>query len=178
MSQIIPRIALLSLLAGVTVLIACGDTPTSPMTDATASGEVAEAPSHPMFAVNENDWFTLPWEAEFCGEVLQAELRVHTLGSYTEAASGNLNFKYFVFVHGTAVGLTTGYDYVWNDVWHVEHVTTAPAGFPYTFHYTDNWVIIGKGRAPNFKEKVTIQVTVNANGDATADVLNATTSCK
>ena len=176
--KIVPGIVGLSLLACVVALIACEDIPTGPAANATTSGEAVEAPTHPMFAVNENDRFTVPWEAEICGEVQQGNLRIHTLGSYTEAASGNLNFKYFIFIQGTSVGLTTGYQYVWNDVYQVEHVTTGPAGFPYTFHYTDNWIIIGKGRAPNFKEKVTVQVTVNANGDSTADVVNATTSCK
>ncbi len=56
--------------------------------------------------------------------------------------------------------------------------TAAPDGFPMTFHHTDNWVIVGKGEAPNFNYKANGVFTVNANRETPADFFKEKVSCK
>jgi len=167
------RSLVLAACAGFAVALAgCDREPVAP------DEALSEIPA-PTFAVTDNYWMWLPgWTAEFCGDELEADLQVHVLGSYTETPSGNLHWKFKYDIHGTAVGLTTGYEYVWNDIWVVEHVNVAPGGFPYTFQSVDNWVIVGRGQAPNFKAKVTVHTTVNALDDITVDFVKYDEVCK
>ncbi len=50
--------------------------------------------------------------------------------------------------------------------------------FPVVTTYVNNFRIIGHGPGNNFTIHETIHVTVNANGDVTADVDNFKTDCK
>jgi hypothetical protein len=130
----------------------------------------------PTLQVVQNEWVEYPWEFEHCDEWIDAWLRTKILYSVTESASGNTNWQLKYVVKGTGVGRDTGYEYVWNNSFG-DHETVGADGYPYTYNYIDNWIIIGKGKAPDFKEKVTYKITMNAIGDVTAEVLNVHSSC-
>jgi len=159
----IPLVVVLALF----VAVSCDQAPTAvqdPMSDG------------PNFKVLQNEWITTPWEFEHCDEWIDAILRIKIMESSTESASGNINWQLKYVVKGTGVGRNTGYEYVWNNSFG-DHETVGADGYPYTYNYIDNWNVIGKGKAPDFKEKVTYKITINANGDVTAEVLNVHNSC-
>ena len=132
----------------------------------------------PQPAVTANFWLEIPWEMDVCEDYLSGFLNLKWLESNTESASGNTNYKWFINIHGTAVGQSpTNYEYQWNNTVNYVHEISAADGFPYVFHTYDNWVIVGKGKAPNYKYKATVQFTVNANGATTVDFLKEETNC-
>ncbi|NNF34118.1 MAG: hypothetical protein HKN68_08420 [Saprospiraceae bacterium] len=55
---------------------------------------------------------------------------------------------------------------------------TGAGGLPFTGTNTSNFNIIGKGKAPNLKSWGVVHVTINANGDVTADVNWSAFTCK
>lgn len=130
----------------------------------------------PNLQVVGNDWISIPWEFEHCEEWIDAELRVKVLESFTESASGNTNWQLNYVVKGTGVGRDTGYEYVWSNTFGY-HTTVGADEYPYTDSYLDNWNIIGKGQAPDFKEKVTWKITINNNGEVTSEVDTFHSTC-
>lgn len=48
---------------------------------------------------------------------------------------------------------------------------------PWDRTFVNNFYIIGEGDAPNFRVHATIHITINANGETTADVMEVRTSC-
>jgi len=163
------RRLLLPVILAVFVAVSCDRAPTA-----------LENPesSTPNLKVITNEWIEYPWEADVCGETVDAWLRTKIHEAETVATSGNYMYKLTYLIKGTAVGRTTGYAYVWNDTWRVVHETAGPMGYPYSFITTDNWNIIGKGKAPNFTEKVTVKFTINANNDVTVDHVNYHSVCR
>ncbi|MCL7966710.1 MAG: hypothetical protein M8872_03975 [marine benthic group bacterium] len=136
-------------------------------------------PEAPGFKVVDNFWLEASFSQANCLETVDADLRFHWLETYTESASGNYNYQWKFTVHGKGVGRDTGWEYVWNNSFDWSpHQHGAPAGYPYTESFTDNWVVIGKGQAPNWKSKVTTKFTVNGKGDVTVDFVKYDETCK
>ena len=50
-------------------------------------------------------------------------------------------------------------------------------GFPWSYTYVNNFYMIGKGQAPNYKVHETMHVTINANGDVTTDRMDTRITC-
>jgi hypothetical protein len=121
-------------------------------------------PESPTFKVLANEWSPFAWEFDICTETLDAEMKCKFLQAYTETPSGNWAYQEKYTCHGTAVGLTTGYKYRWNDT----VIVWSESGGPnkaYNDHYIDTWHIIGQGQAPDFHQKVNWTITYNANGE-------------
>jgi len=156
------RIPIVAALAAF-VAVSCDQAPTA----------VQEAtPDAPTFQMLDNEWDTWAFTFNNCVEDLAAEGKYKYMQSYTETPSGNWAYQEKFNIHGTAVGLTTGYKYVWNDVWLIWQENGGPDR-AYNDHYTDNWHVIGKGQAPDFHVKVTWLITYNANGDLVIEFENA-----
>jgi hypothetical protein len=43
--------------------------------------------------------------------------------------------------------------------------------------FTTMFNLVGQGSAPNFKEKAVVHLTINANGEATADFVHFSSEC-
>lgn len=133
----------------------------------------------PTLAKIHNQWYEDTWSFDHCVEVVDADLRYKWLETDSGSASGNYNYQWKFTVHGKGVGRDTGWEYVWNNSFDwVPHEHGSPGGYQYTESFTDNWVIVGKGEAPNWKGKITSKITVNANGEVTADFFKWTDGCK
>jgi hypothetical protein len=48
---------------------------------------------------------------------------------------------------------------------------------PFDRTFVNNFYIIGEGGAPNFKVHATVHLTVNANDEVTANIVNTSTTC-
>lgn len=160
----IPLVTALSLL----VLAGCDQGPTA-----------VEAPESdsPTFGVVDNFWLPFSLSLTNCLEEVDAEVYAKWLETSTVSASGNVNYQWKFNVHGWGVGRDTGWEYRWNNAFDwVPHQHDNQGA--YTESVVDNWLVIGKGQAPNWKAKVTYQFTVNANGDLTVDFVKAEETCK
>jgi hypothetical protein len=133
-------------------------------------------PESPTFQILENEWHTFTWQFTICTETLDATMKYKYLEKYTETPNGNWAYQEKYNIHGTAVGMTTGYEYVWNNV----NIIWLENGGPdraYNDHYIDTWHIIGKGQAPDFHVKVDWHITYNANGELVAEFEKVRETC-
>src|SRR5919108_1447123 len=138
-------------------LTACESTSTGPVTDNGLA---------PAFAVIENDRFPFASTQFVCTELVDFTGEYHIKSSWTASNSGNLHFTFHINAKGTGVGQTSGATYQWNDaIIEVYH----DAALPFTATLIQTWKLIGQGAADNFVLKARIHVTINANGDVTAE---------
>ena len=103
------------------------------------------------------------------GEFVDITGTLHVVAHTTVAPNGNISF----FAHSQlqwakGVGQITGDVYQANGVTH--QVTADATGLPFTTTTTDNVLLIGPGPGNNRRVHMTIHLTVNANGEVTADV--------
>ena len=103
------------------------------------------------------------------GEFVDITGTLHTVAHSTVSPNGNISF----FAHNQlqwakGVGQTTGDVYQANGVTH--EVEANATGLPFTTTITDNVLLIGPGPGNNRRVHMTIHLTVNANGEVTADV--------
>ncbi len=70
----------------------------------------------------------------------------------------------------------TGTEYVGNSV--LNHSINAKPPFPGEYTFTQNVRVMQKGSGPNSLFHIVEHITVNANGDVTADVLDAWFACQ
>jgi hypothetical protein len=126
-----------------------------------AHGAVAEHLTIPL----EGDVFT-----DLCEEdLIHTGGNLHILITYTindNNVSGNIQAN----PQGAKlVGLTTGAQYVGTGMFH-EHFSESLDDGAATFNSVDNFRIVGKGQAPTYIYDAVVHTTINANGDATAEV--------
>lgn len=174
---------LLSLLVSLPIalaLLGCDRTPASP--DAATLG--------PSFAATVSvieDKVLLPAFVAFipCADGGAGELAVATnaelhvvLRTVVDAAGGLMVSGHFQPLRNwDAIGQVTGDVYQPTGVTRSDFSTRAD-GLPFESTFVNNFRWIGPGPGNNLLVHATIHLTVNANGDVTADVINATVDCK
>jgi hypothetical protein len=113
------------------------------------------------------------------GEFVQLSGELHVLFHVSISDSGQLTIKeHFQPQGATGVGLTTGDTYQATGV--TQGITTVDTvdGFPFETTFVNNFRIIGHGLDNNLLVHTTFHVTVNANGEVTAEVVNTSVECR
>jgi len=115
----------------------------------------------------------IPCSGDFV--VLTGDL--HTLITSETDANGGIHFKSHFQPQGiSGIGVPSGDKYQGTGVTQSQTNDSSSLAFETTF--INNFRIIGQGKGNNFLVHQTIHVTVNANGDVTADVSNISVDCK
>jgi hypothetical protein len=128
--------------------------------------------------VNDSQPFSLvdfvPCANGGAGELVLVTGNLHTL--VTETVTNNtVSFKVHFQPQGAdGVGLTTGDSYHATGVTQ-EHISLGPA---LNDTFVNNFRIIGQGPDNNLLVHQTIHLTINANGDLTAEILNESIECR
>ena len=162
-------------LAATLFATACGDVPTQPPLDA----PVAEAAVAGTTNVNVPFQFVtlVPCAADGAGEVILLEGVLHTLTHFTVNDAGTAVYKsHFQPQRLQGYGLVTGDRYQGTGATQtisVEHV----GGFPFTSSSNNNFRFLGQGRGNNFLVHVVQHITVNAQGNVTAEVAYSRVTC-
>lgn len=135
------------------------------------------APTNAAVVVNTSIPFTIGVFIPCVPEpaILTGEL--HILITSTVDNNGGLHFKsHYQPQRLSGFGLVTGDKYQGTGVTQ-EHVNIHP-GLAFEDTFINNFRMIGQGPGNNFLVHTTFHVTVNANGDVTANVLNTSVDCK
>ncbi len=113
------------------------------------------------------------------GEIVHLTGELHVLTISTLSKRGMLHTEsHFQPMNVVGVGETSG------DVYHAVGITRSDmtlnttGGFPVVTTLVNDFYIIGVGSAVNYRVHSTIQMTINANGEVTADVDNTTIECE
>jgi hypothetical protein len=116
----------------------------------------------------------VPCAADGAGEDVLVEGTLHVL--ITETSNANhLSFKVHFQPQGaTGTGLTTGDTYHSTGVTQ-EHLTLGPG---VTDTFVNNFRIIGEGSDNNLLVQQVFHLTINANGELTADVIRESVECR
>lgn len=120
----------------------------------------------------------VPCAAGGAGEDVLIQATLHIVLHTTVSNKGNMTIKTHYQPQGArATGLTTGDTY--NGTGVTQQTTTEQAdGLPYEFTFANNFGMIGRGGAVNFKIHQTVHMTINNNGVPTATIDNSTTTCR
>lgn len=115
----------------------------------------------------------------FCGEPLEhTGGYLHIKFTFTENAERVSGTAHFQPQGAKLIGLDSGAEYVGTgitrDGFHEPRDETGAANFT----FVNNFRIIGKGDAPSFLAHDVVHVTVNANGDITAEIEHVGAECK
>jgi hypothetical protein len=109
------------------------------------------------------------------GEQVQLTGDLHVVLGMEDTGNGMLMTAHFQPQGITGLGLTTGATYHATGVTRsTVFVTGTP---PFDFTSVNNYRIIGTGDAANFMVHSNIHMTVDANGDVTAEVDNTQITC-
>lgn len=129
---------------------------------------------HGNISVPFSMWVYIPC----AGEVAMLDGNLHILTHLTFDNAGGLTFKAHFQPQGlSGTGSVTGDKYQGTGVtqWTSRFSGTSSQ---YEFTYINNFRMIGQGTGNNFLVHANMHFTVNANGDVTASVGNASASCK
>ena len=120
----------------------------------------------------------VPCAAGGAGEIVDLSGPLHVLFHITVDNNGGVHIKTHAQPQGVrGVGQTTGDQYQGTGVTQ-DHFNVGSDGLPVTFTFVNNFRIIGQGPGNNSLVHETFHVTVNANGELTADVDNFRVECK
>ncbi len=112
------------------------------------------------------------------GDLVYLTGRMHVVMSYNEDGAGGIHGKVKFQpqnLQGQVIaGPNVGARYNGNGV--TQDTFNGKKGTTYTF--INRYLMIGQARAPNYRVRETVHVTVNANGEMTAAVTNVKVSCK
>ncbi|MCR9015995.1 hypothetical protein [Aquiflexum gelatinilyticum] len=111
---------------------------------------------------------------DFCGELVDLNGEYHMVTNAVTSKSGNTMYKSHINLKGIGVGQTSGAVYQVNEA--INESINASKGSNVTL--TRSFLLVGQGKAPNFKGHITFHMTVNANGQLTAEVDNFSADCK
>jgi hypothetical protein len=129
-----------------------------------------------QFTDNEFIPFTLT--AEGCGDVIEISGTLHVLIHVTFDDAGGVTVKQHFQPQGaTGVGLVSGATYQATGVTQETDTDNGP-GPQFEFTFVNNFKIISQGTTPNFLVHDTVHVTVNNNGEITAEVTNSSVECR
>lgn len=111
------------------------------------------------------------------GENVQLSGTLHIVSRAVDDGSGGFHVSSHSNPQGVSgVGLISGDKYQGTGVTR-NNVNFKPP-FPSESTYVNNFRIIGQGPGNNYLVHETIHMTVNANGEVTADVVNTSVDCK
>ena len=160
----------LTILGIVALAIAC-ESPTTPNSAVLIAPATARAN-----AVIFNDKFeSLTFAPNNCdGTVLVLQAKWHEVLGITLDAAGGFHVNQHVNVQGQGTDAATGVDYVVTDVANLEF--NGKVGVEQT--YTESYLLIAKGKAPNALVFVDFHITVTPNGDVTSYHDNLRIVCK
>jgi len=134
-------------------------------------------------AVTQNDKVpTDRWEWVECanngnGELVHLTGDLHVLSAVTDDGAGGFHVKWHFQPQGiSGVGEITGDKYQGTGV--TQWQLNAKPPFPYEETYVNNFRIIGPGKGNNLLVHQNLHITVNANGEVTAEVDNVKIECK
>jgi hypothetical protein len=129
-----------------------------------------------QFTVNEFIPFELT--AEGCGDVIEVTGTLHVLLHVTFNPTGGVTVKELFQPQGaTGVGLVSGATY--QAVGETQDTSTDNGPGPqFDFTFVNNFKMISQGTTANYLVHDTIHVTVNSNGEVTAEVVNSTVECR
>lgn len=124
-----------------------------------------------MFTEPVEEIFPNPCTGETITLAGEMEIMVHEL----DDGAGGYHFKFTLVPHGiTAIG-PSGTQYRSIGA-HSDYFSTGP-GRATTFPFTVTFLVVSEGGTDNFLAKGTLQFTVNANGDVTAEFEEIRTEC-
>jgi len=120
----------------------------------------------------------VPCANDGAGEIVDVDGPVRLVIRSTTSDSGVVQ----MFLHGNPQGLT-GVGQTTGDVYHgvgssQDIITMTPSGSPQTFTSINNFMFVGPGTGNNFIVHTIIHLTVNANGEITADIEHDSFECK
>ena len=111
------------------------------------------------------------------GEVVELSGNLHLLTHVTTDNNGGMHVEMHAQPQGiSGIGMDSGDKYQATGVTRGHINTQGPAPFESTF--VNNFRIIVQGRGNNFLVHQVIHVTINANGDVTADIDKMSVDCK
>jgi hypothetical protein len=111
------------------------------------------------------------------GELVTISGRLHILFTQTEDAAGGLHLTFHFQPQGASgIGSETG------DVYRAVGLTRGTTnigtdGLPFIDTFVNNFYLIGTAGGVSFKTHNTVHVTVNANGEISAEVDNSSVTC-
>ena len=113
---------------------------------------------------------------ECTGEEIQITGEAHLQGSITTTKDGRMRRNAHVNLHGTAVGLTSGNEYVINDNFKIREVTD-PGECGFKYQDVERIRLISKGTQPNQLTIIGLKLVQNEECQFTSEV-TAETDCR
>jgi hypothetical protein len=126
----------------------------------------------------DNEFIPLELFAVGCGDVVQVTGTLHVLFHITFNAGGGVTAKeHFQPQGATGIGLLSGATY--QAVGETQDTSTDNGPGPqFEFTFVNNFNMISRGTTANLLFHETIHLTVNENGEVTADVINSSEECR
>lgn len=121
----------------------------------------------------------VPCAAGGAGEEVYFSGNIHTVSNITLDGSGGFHSENHVNASEiSGVGVTTGDKYQATSATNETRYLSGQVGAEYEYTYVSSFQIIGEGTAVNFLVHYRYHLTVNANGEWTADFSNYRAECK
>ena len=112
------------------------------------------------------------------GEIVDLSGTLHIVTNTTEDANGGLHTRLHFQPQGAiAIGQVTGDTYRTVGVTQ-QTVNIRSDGFPVTDTFVNNFRLIGPGTGNNLLVHQVVHMTINANGETTADVSTSSVECR
>jgi hypothetical protein len=126
----------------------------------------------------DNEFVPFQLFAVGCGDVIEVTGTLHVLFHITFDAGGGVTVKeHFQPQGATGVGLVSGATY--QAVGETQDTSTDNGPGPlFEFTFVNNFKMISRGTTANYLVHDTIRLTVNSNGEVTADVVNSSEECR
>jgi hypothetical protein len=113
------------------------------------------------------------------GETVNISGKMHLLAHVTTDARSGRHMLLQINTAGVkGVGALSGGEYVSSSTNNDNINDPDTAGGQSEYTTTTKFLLVGKGRLPDMFVKMTLHVTVNANGEAAAEVMNVTAECR
>lgn len=157
-------------------IVACGDAGSHAVT-APGTPALVSVSSQRASTFTTNDIFPFGFEATECGnETVVVSGNVHVVAHGTINSAGHVQAVFHVNPQNIrGYGLTSGTQYLAPGMLQTVSNVNGPA--PVIETYVNNFELIGLGAAPDFTLHQTMRVTINANGEVTAEFDHLTTRC-
>lgn len=130
----------------------------------------------PAFEVTDNEWLPFAFNVRGCTERVRVSGTFHVLGIFNLSAIENETDHFHVNVSATGTGLTTGWQYHFNDS--VNLMQQFRDGVRHIESQIETLKLIGDGGIPDTKVRGRFQFVVNANGETTVDFDETETICQ
>jgi hypothetical protein len=115
------------------------------------------------------------------GETILFRGTVQVFFEEKQDANGGSHFQVHAHLHGQGVGLTSGDKYVLNETQNNHQNFRVPSeSGAANFHITQSLRVIRQGQdmlGDDFQSEFLLHLTINANGDVTADVVRTESQC-